>query len=250
MTWERLPFDKALEYFRGKQIIPTDAWDDFLSAYQDVAFTIAGVTQAGLLQDIYDLIERSLQDGTSFEEFKKGFQQAASNTGWTGATSWRAALVYSQNLRTAYSAGRYQQLDDPDVMKARPYRIYRHRDSRVPRPLHLKWDGLVLPADDPWWDQHPCPGGFGCRCGVFSVGDRDLKAMGKTGPDPTPDDGDYTYTDKQGKKTTIPNGIDPGFNHKPGSTPQQMRGRLLKQGLSRLSPALRALVKNANSSST
>ncbi len=83
-------------------------------------------------------------------------------------------------------AGRWMQLTDPDQLALQPYLEYRHGDSREPRLQHLAWDGLTLPADDPWWDTHYPPNGWGCKCKVFAAGPRDLARAGKSGPDTAP----------------------------------------------------------------
>ncbi len=100
---------------------------------------------------------------------------------------------------------------------SRPYWEYRHGDSAVPRPEHLAWDGLILPADDPWWQTHYPPNGWGCKCKVFALSARDLKRMGKSGPDTAPDNGTYQWTDKKtGETHTVPKGIDPGWDYNVG----------------------------------
>jgi hypothetical protein len=46
-----------------------------------------------------------------------------------------------------------------------------------------------------------------------------MDRMGKSGPDPTPDEGTYEWLDKRtGKTHTIPKGIDPGWDYTPGAT--------------------------------
>ena len=57
-----------------------------------------------------------------------------------------------------------------------------------------------------------------CRCRVETLAERDLERLGKSGPDPTPDDGTYEWIDKAGNSHTIPNGIDPGWDYTPGAT--------------------------------
>lgn len=64
-------------------------------------------------------------------------------------------------------------------------------------------------------------GGFcvsNCRCRVETLAERDLERLGKSGPDPTPDDGTYEWLDKAGNSHTIPNGVDPGWDYTPGAT--------------------------------
>jgi len=123
-------------------------------------------------------------------------------------------VIYNTNVRTAYQAGRWKQMTDPELLKLRPYLVYHHGDSRQPRPDHLSWDGLVLPADDPWWQTHYTPNGWGCTCSVFSVGPRDLERMGKSGPDTAPP----IVIDA---KTGAPVGIDKGWDYNVGQAAEK-----------------------------
>ena len=99
-----------------------------------------------------------------------------------GGRDWRTRVIYETNLRSSYAAGRYRQMKD--VAERRPYWRYRHSDvSENPREEHLGWDGLVLRHDDPWWDTHYPANGWGCKCFVETLADRDLRRLGKSGPD-------------------------------------------------------------------
>ncbi len=96
-----------------------------------------------------------------------------------------------------------------------------HNDSVMhPRPLHLSWNKLVLPADDPWFKTHYPPNGWGCRCRVTAVSEAKARRDGgRFGP--APDDG-------INPRTGAPNGIDKGFAYMPGdSVTDQVRRTLL-----------------------
>ena len=96
-----------------------------------------------------------------------------------------------------------------------------HNDSVMhPRPLHLSWNKLVLPADDPWFKTHYPPNGWGCRCRVTAVSEANARRDGgRFGP--APDDG-------INPRTGAPNGIDKGFAYMPGdSVTDQVRRTLL-----------------------
>ena len=154
--------------------------------------------------------------------FRKDFDKIVNRHGWSykGGRGWRTRVIYETNLRTAYQAGRFKQLTDPDLLKRRPFWRYKHSDSVLhPRPEHLSWDGLVLPHDDPFWQSHYPPNGWGCQCKVFAESERSLerkklkpgkappiefeeKTVGVRGPSP--------------RTVKVPKGIDPGWAHAPG----------------------------------
>jgi hypothetical protein len=152
-------------------------------------------------------------------QFQQQFDEIVEKYGWTytGQRAWRSALIYDTNVRAAYAQGRYQQQFSPQMKKRRPYLQYRLGDVATRhRAEHEKWDRLILPADDPWWDTHYPPNGFGCKCRAFSLSERDLKRMGKSGPDETPKTRYYEFEDRNGKMHKLPVGIDPGWDHNPG----------------------------------
>lgn len=214
-----LPFKEAIKFFRQKLNIPTRRWNDLWKEMHDRGFMVAGAMKDDLLADFRKAVDKAISEGTTLAEFRKDFDNIIEKHGWgyKGGRNWRSRVIYETNMRTAYSAGRYRQMTDPDILQMRPYWEYRHGDSRNPRELHLTWDGKVLRADDPWWNTHWPPNGWGCKCKVFALSERDLKRLGKTGPDTAPDDGIYEWTDKKtGKTHTIPNGIDPGWDYNVG----------------------------------
>jgi uncharacterized protein with gpF-like domain len=214
-----LPFAEAIKFFTGKLSIPTATWTDIWKGEHARAFTIAGATRDDLLADFRTAIEEALTEGKTIADFRSEFDKIVTRYGWSynGGRGWRTRVIYQTNVRTAYQAGRYAQMTDPDVLAYRPFWRYRHGDSRQPRAQHLAWDGLVLPADHPWWQTHYTPNGWGCQCRVEALSARQLAALGKDGPDQAPDDGTYEWTDrKTGEVHTIPKGIDPGWDYNVG----------------------------------
>lgn len=214
-----LPFKEAIDFFRNKVSIPTERWNDLFLDQHSQGFMIAGAIKGDLLSDLRDAVDQAIAGGITLAEFRKQWDQIVERHGWqyNGGRNWRTRIVFETNTRQAYNAGRWQQATDPDVIKTRPYLIYRHGDSIKPRPLHLSWDGTCLPADDPWWGTHTPQNGWGCRCKIFSGGERDIKRLGDKAKLKAANDGTYEWTDKQGRTFTIPNGIDPGFQYNPGT---------------------------------
>jgi len=112
-----------------------------------------------------------------------------------------------------------------------------------PRPLHVSWDAKVIPAEDPWWRTHWPPNGWGCKCRAFALNERDLRKLGKSGPDSPPDDGTREWTDRvTGEVHQVPNGIDPGWDYTPGTTvTTRVRGELRRKARQLPGPLARSL---------
>lgn len=213
-----LPFAQAIEFFRAKLNLPTDAWDDIWQEAHDRAFVVAGATAADLLADLRQAVDKAISTGTTLEQFRRDFRDIVARRGWTGWTgegtrageAWRTRVIYETNLRTSYAAGRWAQLTDPALLQARPWWRYIHSDTVLnPRPHHKRWGdmGLTLPHDHPFWRTHYPPNGWGCRCRVQAV------RAPREGAATAPPDGWADPT----ANGSLP-GIDKGWAYAPGAS--------------------------------
>lgn len=216
-----LPFQQAIDFFREKVRLPTASWTDIWQGMHARAFTVAGVTRDDMLLDFQQAIDKAISQGTTLREFRGDFDTIIDKFGWgyNGGRNWRSRVIYDTNLRTAYQAGRYQQMQQ--VTDTRPFWAYKHSDAvETPRPQHLAWDGLVLRHDDPFWDTHYPPNGWGCQCSVRTLSERDLNKLGKTGPDIAPPlINKNVLVGQRGpspRTVSVPNGIDAGWAYNVG----------------------------------
>lgn len=216
----RRPFAEQVAAFRLRlgDLVPTARWDDIQRAQHDRAFMVAGATKADLLADLGEAVDRAVSDGTGFDAFKKDFRAIVERHGWHGWTgegteggeNWRMRTIYRTNMRVSYMAGRFAQLREGGFK----YWVYRHGGSLEPRLHHLSWDGLILPAEHPFWFRHFPPNGWGCSCRVF--GARTMAGAERRGgiPGKTLPDG----WDRIDGKTGAPVGIGKGWDYAPGAS--------------------------------
>lgn len=221
VAYGSLPFAEQIAFFRRKINLPTNAWTDIWQSEHDHAFVVAGANRDAIVADFRAAIDRAIAEGATLEQFRKDFDRIVATHGWSynGGRNWRSRVIYETNLRTSYAAGRYAQLQA--IKHRRPYWQYEHSDAvEHPRPEHLAWNGLILAADDPWWETHFPPGGWGCQCTVRSLAERDMKRLGRSGPDTAPpvDMQTVTVGERGPSPRTVqtPAGIDPGFGYTPG----------------------------------
>lgn len=222
VAYDTLPFSEQIAFFRSKRDVLTESYLDVFGAQHDIAFMVAGANRADLLADFKTAIDHAIAEGATLEEFRRDFDRIVATYGWdyVGGRNWRSRVIYETNLRQSYNAGRWAQLQR--LKRARPYWRYRHSDAvEHPRPMHLAWDGLVLHADDEWWLTHFPANGWGCQCWVEALNERDLRRLGKKGPDQAPP---IEWEEKLiGQRSPagprlvrVPKGIDPGFDYAPG----------------------------------
>ena len=222
INFEKVPFEEAIQYFRDKVKLPTEKWTDIWQGMHSRAFVVAGATKTELLTDFYNAIEKAIREGSTITDFRKAFDETVARNGWSynGSRGWRTATIFDTNMRTAYAAGNYKQM--MDTRASRPYLRYLGGLSEHPRELHLRWSGTTLRYDDPWWDTHYPPNGWGCKCEVVSQSGRELDRLEKDNVKISrerPNDGTYPWTNPNtGEIIDVPTGIDPGWAYNPGKT--------------------------------
>src|SRR5690348_6623921 len=220
VAYGSLPFKEQIAFFRRKLNLPTESWTDIWQQAHDHAFVVAGANRTEIVEDFRDAVDRAIANGETLEQFRTRFDTIVAKHGWdyNGGRNWRSRVIYETNMRTSYAAGRWQQLQK--LKAVRPFWRYRHADGeRFPRPEHEAWNNLVLLADDPWWQTHYPPGGWGCKCYVEALNQRDLDRMGlQVGTAPALDMQTVTVGTRGPTPRTVetPAGIDPGFGYAPG----------------------------------
>ncbi len=228
------PFDEQLAFFRQKLNLPSERWDDIIRAAHDRGFIVAGAQGADLLADLRTAVDKAIEQGTGLGAFRKDFDALVARHGWTGWTgegspggvAWRTKVIYQTNMATSYAAGRWKQLNDPELLKLLPYWQYKHCDSVMhPRPLHVSWDGLTLPPDHPFWKTHFPLNGWGCQCRVTAVSKADFMKAIAAGKGPA-------------NAPTGTEGIDQGFDYAPGSNTDTSLRQMVQDKLISYPPAI------------
>lgn len=232
------PFQEQIDFLRQKLRLPTERWDDIMRSAHDRAFIVAGAAKADLLADLHQSLIDAAADGRGLDAWRKDFRKIVKDHGWDGWTgqgtkageAWRTRVIYQTNMATSYAAGRYRQLTDPGFLALRPYWRYIHSDSVMhPRPWHLAWHGLTLPADHEFWKTHFPPNGWGCQCRVAAVSKREGEASARAGLGDPPD-GWRAVNSKSGE----PVGIDKGFGYAPGASVNKPMQEFIDQKLIKL----------------
>lgn len=234
----------AVDYFRAKGYAVTWNWQEALHAAHARAFTVAKAVRMDVLETIRDEVDKALSQGLTGRAFEKALMPRLKALGWWGrqvvvgtdgqaevvqlGSPHRLRTIYQTNLQTAYQSGRYaQQLANAD---SQPYWQYiAVMDSRT-RPAHAALNGRVFRYDDPIWESHYPPNGWGCRCRVRAMGQRRLDSLGLSVSDSQGHlstrqvdagldkrSGEVTQVDvttwKDGKLNFTP---DPGWSYNPG----------------------------------
>lgn len=221
---------EALRYFKAKGLKPGFSYLDVWREEHAFAFTVAKVMRTDLLAKVQASITKALEEGVPFDEWSQsGVRDDLDEAGWTAYGTEaqepsRLRKIYETNMRVARAAGQWDRIQR--TKSSLPYLQYQLGPSRVHREEHEEWDGLVLPVDDPWWDEHYPPNGWGCKCRVIALTAEGARAFGV---DDAPEDGTYEWANpKTGETEQVPVGIDPGWDFNPGDV--RARERALEEG--------------------
>ena len=234
---------QALEYIKNKKLRPAFSYKDVWNEEHATAFTVAKAIQLDVLSDIKGAVEKAIENGTTFEQFKKDIKPTLMKKGWWGrkemtdpltgrtvdaqlGSDRRLKTIYSTNLRSAYQKGQYDRTMESDL---HPYLMYKLGASVHHREEHLRWSNLILPKDDPLWNSIFPPNGYGCKCYTVAVTEARKQRYEQNGvpaynPDtqktvsvpvqtsaPKTDYRNY-FNERKGTLERIPQGITPGFN--------------------------------------
>lgn len=234
------PPPEASRFLKNKGIAPAFSWQDVEPEEHAIAFSVAKATDVQVLQTIRDAVQKALDEGQTFESFKKGLRPELERQGWWGKKEMtdpltgevvtaqlgsprRLRTIYRANLRSARAAGQWERIER--TSDALPYLEYRLGPSERHRPEHAAKEHIVLPWDDPFWSRWYPPNGWGCKCWVRQISARQAQ---RTGISESPEVPTVPRVNKRtGEVREVPVGIDPGWDRNPGRARMQaMRDHL------------------------
>lgn len=186
--------EAAVRYFRSKDIYVPPDWQPISDDVHRRSFTAARISCMDVATALHSEVDRAVNEGITLAEFKRTLTPTLQRLGWWGSGVYfdendkpsfgmlgsprRLDIIYGENTRRAYAAGRQQQM--LDNKGNRPYWQWIHGASKIPRPSHLALDRRVFRWDDPIWSKiHPCRE-FGCKCSARALSQADLDAEGLT----------------------------------------------------------------------
>lgn len=237
---------RALEYLKQKKLHPAFSYKDVWNEEHACAFTVAKMMQIDLLDDVKKALEKAVEEGKTYEWFKKQIHPVMQQKGWwgrkdmtdplTGETvnaqlgcNRRTELIYSMNVRGAYMRAVYERGMESDAHPYWRWEVGAVGVSGKHRETHLSWNNLVLPKNDPFWKgKLPLPVEYNCKCSVVAVSeatkqryerdgipyyDPNLKKAVRQPINTQRPKEEYTtyYNERRGILERIPKGVSPGF---------------------------------------
>ena len=175
---------EAAAYLRGKAAVSPETFGRLPAELRARAFTAARVADFDLLRDLLERIAEIPEGGDWKKARREIAEELSPYTENEKAARAKAELVLRTNGFQAYGAARYRQ--QKATAEALPYWQYLTVGDDNVRDSHAALDGLVLPADDPFWDTHYPPWDFNCRCVVAAVTREEAGRMEEADADKEP----------------------------------------------------------------
>ena len=247
------PPPEVARFFRNKGIRDSFSFEDVEPEEHAVAFSVAKATKADVLKDIRTAVQKAIDEGQTLEQFSRDLTPMLQAKGWWGkqlmgdpltgelqvvrlGSPRRLRTIYNANLRSARAAGQWERIER--TKKLLPYLEYRLGPSENHRPAHEAKQGLILPVDDPFWDEWMPPNGWGCKCWVRQITRAEAERRGVSEAPKVPSNG---YENRRtGEIRPVPAGIDPGWDRNPGKLRMQGVQRILAGKIDQLPDDLAA----------
>lgn len=189
-----MPPRDAVAYFESKGYQLTFDWKDMWQEAHARAFTVTSVAKLDVLKDIRGALDTALKEGKTEKWFTRQLEPVLREKGWWGTridvdehgnakkvrmgSPSRLALIFRQNMQTAYNAGRYRQ-QLANAVNAPIWVLLAVLDEKT-REAHAAYHETAYEATDPIWLVLYPPNGWGCRCRVVAMGRKAAERAGYT----------------------------------------------------------------------
>lgn len=173
-------FKEALDFLKEKMSLSNELYQKLDAEGKAKAFTVSGYTSLEVLERFLQELEDAVKSGITKEAFKEQMDEFLKVKGYNSLNPWQTDVIFRTNLQTAYNAGHYKAMTEPEVRKRRPYWQYQTAGDKHVRTEHAVMEGRVYRCDDPIWDIWYPPNGFRCRCTVVSLTEGQVKKLGLT----------------------------------------------------------------------
>lgn len=182
---EPVVFERAFDDIMSREPRLAESAEEVKRAYMTGGFAVARLPKYLSTEARLRLTERIQGQISSY--VKKGERLPEVREQLADIGNFSAAYaenVYRTNLATAYTAGRFKEMQDPEVREIAPcLQFSAVRDGNT-RPNHWAAHGTIAPIDHAVWDVLSPPLGYQCRCTcnvvtIYELRDRGLMERGQ-----------------------------------------------------------------------
>ena len=172
-----LPWDEALAAFLQRVPQRENELQRLYRAYSQRADAATKMSLVQLQEMVKDRLAEHIDQGGTYADFARSIEDGTESLGISKNDPSYLKMVFRTNVQTAYGAGRFRALTDPDVAAEYPYVQYRTvGDARV-REEHRVLDRGIYAVSNPAWFRIAPPNGFSCRCATVPMTADDVKGL-------------------------------------------------------------------------
>jgi SPP1 gp7 family putative phage head morphogenesis protein len=185
-------FVEASSWFRERVAVTRDEWSMMTYEARRQSFTLAGTQQLEVVQTVMASLQKAIDKGTPIDKWRKDIQESLGKK-FAGLNPSYLDTAFINANQQAYSAGRWAQMNKPEVTNVLPWRLFSAVLDDATTDFCRACNGTIVRHDDPWLLTH-CPQcHHRCRAAIRALSDRMAKRMGgeTTKPNPKRVDGDW-----------------------------------------------------------
>lgn len=168
---DALTYEDAIKWAKGRVSMTKKQFYALSASMRKQAFTVGRLTQLDLIEKAKSLYLAQLEGETSsMEAFVSSIKANVDDVGLPGYYE----NVYRTNIQTDYNAGRAMEME-----RNKPYALQfiGIEDGRQTDICRVR-SGIVLPYDDPWWDDNWPPLHYQCRSTVRAIYQEEADILG------------------------------------------------------------------------
>jgi SPP1 gp7 family putative phage head morphogenesis protein len=177
-----MPFEEALAFFRAKQLISEEEFDALSDRYKSGGFIARRLASERMQEVARQAIERVMHSELTAADaariIRAGEGEALAGLGISPQHNGYIETVVRTGVQTAYGHGRWQAMNDPNVVALRPAMQYwTAGDARV-RPNHRALHGKAFRLGTDAAAFYAPPLGYNCRCSAVTLSQRQIDSRG------------------------------------------------------------------------
>jgi SPP1 gp7 family putative phage head morphogenesis protein len=166
-----VPFTEAIEQYRAQGLLDDSLYAELLDDASEQAATSAQGAAGTLADRVYRSLLSTLEEGGTIDDFARSLSRGDAEQ--LGATY--AETFFRTALSQAYTSGRVEQMEAPELQAAMPYvQLAAIVDSRT-TSICLYLDGLTFDRTrDPGWSRYAPPNHYNCRTDINYLTESEL----------------------------------------------------------------------------
>lgn len=169
-----LPWDDALQAFQERVPTRKNELQRLLKAYAQRSDEARKLALESIQRYVKASLATHIRDGGTYTDFAQDIEDGRESLGMTVDDPSYLKMVFRTNVQSAYGAGRFRAITDPEVIEERPYVQYRTvGDARV-RDTHALLDRCIFHAESPEWRRVAPPNSYNCRCSMVSLSEDEV----------------------------------------------------------------------------